>query len=142
MREIKFRAWDNKKKKWLLGYNYKELGGFSLTGELVLLGEWSAVIDRFLFCRDGYKFDDLKIMQFTGLKDKNGKEIYEGDLVISPGAKQAMWVEYQAPSFVMRCKTEGGSKSKSWCEFALAPTENQVQEIIGNIYENKELLEP
>ena len=40
MREIKFRAWDKRNKEWLLGYEYSSLGGFSLTGECVLFGEF------------------------------------------------------------------------------------------------------
>jgi hypothetical protein len=63
MREIKFRAWDDK--KWLLGYELPNLGGFSLFGEVVMLDEWSHILDTFLFERDGHKADDLKVMQYT-----------------------------------------------------------------------------
>ena len=166
MREIKFRAWDNKKKEWLLGYNYKSLGGFSLFGECILLVEWGHILDEFILRRSS---DDLKVMQYTGLKDKNGKEVYEGDIIkkqykdkpYSEKAKtkeilsEVVWREgcnvqnndfnnktlkkdpsafNEEPCFgVKRITKENNFYCCNWSGFSGC-------EVIGNIYENTELL--
>ena len=57
MREFKFRAWDNKTKEWLLGYELPNLGGFSMFGEAMLFGEWSAIVNRFVLREEDRKFD-------------------------------------------------------------------------------------
>jgi uncharacterized phage protein (TIGR01671 family) len=71
MREIKFRAWDKKHKR----YNK---GGFWVGGMRGLI----ALVDQNDECGfHAFITDDYILEQFTSLKDKNGKEIYEGDIV-------------------------------------------------------------
>jgi hypothetical protein len=73
-REIKFRAW-NKAKKVMV---YKNEDFSSDYWDGVDCSDVQMVNNRF-------KNDDYEWMQYTGLRDKNGKEIYEGDIVNSPG---------------------------------------------------------
>ncbi|MGJ0848286.1 YopX family protein [Tissierella praeacuta] len=81
---------------------------------------------------------DLIIMQYTGLKDKNGKEIYEGDIV--------EFVDCQYESETL-CVGEvifeefGWHFTNSITESSLSCYDSSEVKIIGNIYENKELLE-
>jgi uncharacterized phage protein (TIGR01671 family) len=146
MKEIEFRAWDDGKKEWLLGYELKNLGGFSLFGECVLLGEWSQVLDQFVFERHGHKQDDLIVMQFTGLNDKNGKQIYEGDIVKVATRSEINGLLYSDLGSVIFSENvgsfgveipngENGSVTWSMQHFVL----NEF-EVVGNIYENPELL--
>jgi len=107
MREIKFRAWDVQAKAWLL-----------LTG---LILEEDGSVEQIT----GYK-----LMQFTGLHDKNGKEIWEGDIVHverSCGLYPRNEV-VKMPDIYVYNFDDGG--------FA----EGNEYEVIGNIYESPDLL--
>ena len=128
MREIKFRAWDKltKTMRYVLCIDW-------LNGLVDLNGK---IIERKY---DNSKGDEVILMQYTGLKDKNGKEIYEGDIVEawSEGKKaigkvkqriDGLWLMYPA-----------WQSGKTW---GLMPNKERktTVEIIGNIYENKELI--
>ena len=90
-----------------------------------------------------YSFDEnnilyekeLKIMQYTGLKDKNGKEIYEGDVLSNGNDEKPYKVIFENGSF--RAEFEGDFEEYS---FYLIDIVAQHCEIVGNIYENPELL--
>ena len=134
MRQIKFRAWDEKNKK----ISIVEKINF-LTGE----------IDTEL-CLDNE--NELIIMQFTGLLDKNGKEIYEGDIVRAQGQfnQYLQVVEFHNSAETSGRGWVGVNKIIEANPITKSPRENIERfsyfswpshwEIIGNIHENPELL--
>jgi len=104
MREIKFRAWDKDIKKMLEVNFYQYI--------------------FFQYLHYTYPQDNT-LMQFTGLFDKEGKEIYEGDIVIE-GYKG------KYGTYEVKWNVKG---------FNLGSEDGDEYEVIGNIYENPELLE-
>ena len=124
MMNDKFRAWDKKRNEWYGESDPEVLTfyGFAIFGECTLLCTPRAE-----------DLQHLEITQYTGLKDKNGKEIYEGDVVALCGEVVAP-VTFEDGAFQITATRQQG-RSPFIQERA------KRYEVIGNIYENPELLE-
>ena len=122
MKEYKFRAWDSLAEKM---YSWTELLNQNLKNIFTIPEQ----------C--GYH-----LMQYTGLKDKNGKEIYEGDIIFIKGETKLLdikgKVEY-SNTFAQFIITNTGSIVNE--TEPLGDYEEENIEVIGNIYDNPELLE-
>jgi uncharacterized phage protein (TIGR01671 family) len=119
-REIKFRAWDGKEMHKHSSDNMFFLTSGGETKHLFTSPEHPSYIQSSPL--------DWTLMQYTGLKDKNGKEIYEGDLVKgtenNPGGPSEVFYDIG-----------------QWQPFSYLGTWNgNDYEVIGNVYENPELL--
>nr|DAO58360.1 MAG TPA: YopX protein [Caudoviricetes sp.] len=130
----KYRVWD-KELQTMLDVSLIDFKKGVLVGEHWEFGETNFM-----------NFDEIVLMQSTGLKDKNGKEIFEGDVVKryrSPFFK-AKW-EYQIETVIKEKASlllgrEFG-KNFGTIPFDSPFAESVLLEVIGNIYENPELLE-
>ena len=173
MREIKFRAWDKEKKKMI--YDEDNSRGYCSTDEIMVTNH-GIIHNRETLVDGGYdgfgkwerdcRIDDIKnfiLMQYTGLKDKNGKEIYEGDIVrvvfrywqdnplktnsVAEGyweekvLEKILQVDIYLPKTInniLECIKLGTCLEDSTRIVDDAIMEKM--EVIGNIYENPELL--
>jgi len=144
-REIKFRAWDKIKNKIYL------IAGISFTNNDV----WLRINDKQIM---GANFSEIKLMQYTGLKDKNDKEIYEGDVIqflweedscwgkagtykgyigFNQGAFEVIYISRDEITVFDDGSWHENSKSDDMQSFI---SWSEEIEVIGNIYENPELL--
>ena len=128
MREIKFRAWDSENNVMLrvLEARFDE--------------EWSiTTVARFLSFKS-FKREEVPLMQFTGLKDKNGKDIYEGDIL-----RHATPWNRERPFYVDTVEwkdidCDNMEAHTRLVELGVGFAKPYDGEVIGNIYEHPELL--
>lgn len=123
MREFKFRAWDTEKQE-MATVNFIGLNDYEVGMEDEECRRWRATYPY--VCR---------LMQYTNLKDKNGKEIYEGDIlkVKLDGGEANLYVKYTNGEY--RVVNEGKWEDSLYTYMYFGDVE-----IVGNIYENKDLL--
>lgn len=126
----KFRAWDSAKKEM-----FKDTFAITESGQVVVVEQ------EFVTSPPDYVFvDHLVIMQSTGIKDKNGKEIFEGDIVrqvrtqptIEDGTITGVVTMLEGDWTIVN-NAEQRARSL-W-------SETDINEVIGNIYESKKILE-
>lgn len=146
MREIKFRCWDKK-------YNKMMFEGFHLFGEIMAFHQ----IEQYLFetkAVDGVptieRWNDIEVMQFTGLKDKNGKEIYESDIIRTLHFRTESEVSYlfhkvvydneRATFNAINLMNKDEFLTTNGNCFLYVALKDSTCEVVGNIYSNPELL--
>ena len=124
MREIRFRAWDKEKKRMIA--NVVSVFHFD-QGEFHGIGYRGGCTPRY------YQKNHVELMQYTGLLDKNGKEIYEGDILRgNQGNFKVLW---ESGRYTVAFPK--GATVQNLHTFLLS---NGEKEVIGNIYENPERL--
>lgn len=132
---IKFRAQKIDSNEWVYGYYYKEIGINNLSGEKDATKDkhWikSLEIEKGLIT--DYQIKPETVCLYTGLNDKNGKEIYEKDLC------KLTNINYIDESYSEIIETIEMSKG-CWCGGDYYLHSYDKVEIIGNIFENPELL--
>ena len=130
MRDIRFRAWDKEEEKMWFDV------GITIDKHIILQ----------LTTDDGLhsiRPERAILMQFTGLKDKSGREIFEGDIV-APGKREVVFLthlEYHEGVGFYTVSHETKDDMEIPMHWTFGVTQAEDSEIIGDIYSNPELLE-
>ena len=145
MREILFRGKPSKNGKWVFGCYYKQLEfyGDACDDHIIITSPEDLSFDIGL---DYFVVEPETVGQFTGLIDKNGTKIFEGDIVRVLGNQQVEdWknVDYIGSIAFLDagfCVIDGTIEDHAFRRYALPRLDFDL-EVIGNIYDNPEVLE-
>ena len=120
MREIKFRAWDVEEK--------------------IMIDANSFAFEEYLPLSDLFKSSSFEFMQFTGLRDKNGKEIYEGDIIKLGEDTYDLYYRINEKVTIEWDEDLTGFKPFMDTHSDYDYINNETCEVIGNIHETPELI--
>ena len=135
MRDIKFRAWDESKK--IMHFDVEFIRSGTEGNDWIIFKSDKQTLQDEKVLDNPYFQLQIKLMQYTGLKDKNGVEIYEGDIV-----KEPYYVDEHNGFLLLEVMFDKGAflgKVINKKGFGLQVL-TMYKEVIGNIYEHPHLL--
>ena len=136
---FKFRCFDKKNK--CMHYPTRHSNFSIVNGVIVKFESYLTGNGVYRGKRVAYEFDDAILMQCTGLKDKNGRLIYEGDIL--GGIYENLYIHWcdKCKQFQLKAQVFGCVACEGDIYWYEVVEDNNKLEVIGNIYENPELLE-
>ena len=130
MRDYRYRAWDEQNKVMHNNFQFIKTGNEDNDWIVFTSDIHKLDMEPHPF-KNPYSAQQLNVMQFTGLVDKTGVGIYEGDIIAKPGNIWGIMI-WKAPSFEVTVdKTQSSLYSSSYFDDAI---------VVGNVYENPELI--
>ncbi|MHC1575972.1 MAG: YopX family protein [Methanosarcinaceae archaeon] len=142
MRDIKFRAWDEQQKTMHKVDDIKYCPAGIRVFENVIAENGRRIISSGI---GDVINSPAVLMQYTGLHDVNGKEIFDGDIIrrteYKPGIYTVIWDEYRVAWWLKNIKQRELEYADDYCQLLNNGWEQSRNEVIGNRFENPELME-